>query len=138
MIYMRACTNFTDIFAEASLSERIRISWRQRVLKPGCVFWYGHSISFFMVLRTTFQVDGDNHSWFKLQDWLIGNLPTQKYHRLNPEKYQGQTLSQEINDAQEQETLKPCATPLCAEKWTKRPTGPLEIYREKERESSTF
>ena len=128
--------NIADIFAEASLSERIRISWRQRVLKPGCVFWYEHSISFFMVLRTKFQVDGDSHSWFKLQDWLIGNLPGQKYHRLNPEQYQRQTQARDISDVQE--TLKPCATPLCAEKWIKRPTGPLEIYREKERESSKF
>ena len=83
----------------------------------------------FSWLRTKFQVDGDRQ-WFRLQDWLIGDLPTHKHHRLNPEQYQRQ--AQDINNTQE--TPKPCATPLCAEKWTKRPSGPLEKYRQKERE----
>ena len=28
-------------------------------------------------------VHGDNNNWFKLQDWLMGNLPSEHYHRLN-------------------------------------------------------
>ena len=28
-------------------------------------------------------VHGDYGNWFKLQDWLIGNLPSENYHRFN-------------------------------------------------------
>ena len=48
-INVKPDNNIAGISAEASLSERIRISWRQRVLKLGSVSWYKHSMSFFMV-----------------------------------------------------------------------------------------
>ena len=28
-------------------------------------------------------LNSDIHTWFKLQDWLIGNLPDESYQRLN-------------------------------------------------------